>query len=63
MTVFEDNISLLNDLNFSAISFKFPWYNIDNEIIGLIGCSIACKEYTISWLVNSLSALINTGLL
>ena len=39
---------------------KFPWYNDDNKVIGLLGCSIVLCQHS---LANSLSLIASLGIL
>lgn len=38
--IIEDIFQRKDDVNLHVLSFKMPWYNINNEIIGLFGFSI-----------------------
>lgn len=38
--IFEEEFTLLNNISFPSIAIKFPWYNLDNNIIGIFACSI-----------------------
>lgn len=63
MIIKEQNYERLDDFYFQTVSFKFPWYDEDNHILGLFGCSIVLNNNTNSiGLVESLNALTQTGL-
>lgn len=50
-----DNITCVNYL-----SVKFPWLNHDNDVIGIIGCSIAIGYHDLS---RSLRRILDMGIL
>lgn len=52
----------LDDIDLTAISIKFPWYQND-EVIGVMGCSILVDQQNITSLSDTLSKLMQTGLL
>ncbi len=54
--------SSLNGLEMPLLSFKFPWLNSSNQLIGIFGFSIALGPGGAS-LAKSMSLLIQTGLL
>jgi DNA-binding CsgD family transcriptional regulator len=47
----------------SSIAIKFPWYNSDNKIIGIFGCSIVLQPNDKYSPADALAALAQTGLL
>lgn len=64
MKIAEESFSRKSDeIHLHAISFKFPWYNYDNKIIGVFGCSIVIGDQAVYPLADSLSLLTQTGLL
>lgn len=52
----------LDDIDLTAISLKFPWYQ-DDDVIGIMGCSILVDQQNITSLSETLELLIHTGLL
>lgn len=52
-----------DDIHFHALSFKFPWYDDEDNIIGVFGCSIVIGDQGVYPLAYSLSLLMQTGLL
>jgi len=40
MILKEESCERIDNIAFQAITAKFPWYNKNNEIIGVVGCSI-----------------------
>jgi DNA-binding CsgD family transcriptional regulator len=65
-TIYEEQGSLLNDLIFSCISFKFPLFNLQDKIIGVFGIS-ALTDRTVfkeaENLSTSMDRIIQTGLI
>jgi DNA-binding CsgD family transcriptional regulator len=49
-----------DEISFHALCIRMPWYNNENKIIGLFGCSILLNKHPLS---NSLSLLSELGLL
>lgn len=58
--IIEDILIRNDDQPMHALSFKMPWYNDENNIIGLFGCSIFLGKQPIA---ESLSHIANLGLL
>lgn len=52
----------LDDIDLTAISIKFPWYQND-DVIGIMGCSILVDQQNIASLSDALRKLMQTGLL
>jgi DNA-binding CsgD family transcriptional regulator len=63
MKVFEEEVFNEKKFGLQALSFKFPWYDSDNNIIGIFGCSIVPDCYPFYSLGNSLAILAKTQLL
>ena len=63
MKVTEEEVFNENKMGLQALSFKFPWYDINNQIIGVFGCTIAPDYYPFYSLGNSLAILAKTQLL
>ena len=60
----ESFVRIIDDASFSAMSIKFPWYDQDNKIIGIFGCSLVPDaKYGPFSLAEPLSLLMQTGLL
>ena len=63
MKVCEENFIRKDDVSFSATSLKFPWYNDNNQIIGVFGCAIVMGENSNCGLAYYLNQVIEMGLL
>jgi DNA-binding CsgD family transcriptional regulator len=46
-----------------ALSFKFPWFNAEHELLGIFGCSLILNVDHGYSLASSIAMLTNTGLL
>lgn len=54
-------IDLLNEVNKKPyVTFKFPWYDVNNEVIGNVGCAIPLLQA--ASLATSMQSLVETGL-
>lgn len=65
MAILEERVLRLDELNFSAISFKFPVYNIEDKIIGILGLSAIIESMrflNIPPLANTIETIIKTGI-
>lgn len=60
MHITDDTVSRFDDIEHTAISIKCPWYDSNNKIIGLFGCSIVVGEQSFS---RSLLEISKLGLL
>lgn len=60
MKIFEEEASYKDDCPFQALSIKLPWYNENNQVIGILGCSILINRHPLS---DSLSLIADMGLL
>lgn len=59
--IVEEDIYLsVQNISYQALSIKMPWYNDQNKIIGLFGCSVALGKDS---LAASLSLIASMGLL
>lgn len=58
--VCEELVTRNNDTSLNILSFRMPWYNDINEIIGLFGCSIILDKHSLS---DSLSSIQELGVL
>lgn len=54
---------IFNEALSTFISFKFPLYNAENELIGIFGCSIPTSQNNNNLLADSLLILMQAGLL
>jgi DNA-binding CsgD family transcriptional regulator len=63
MKVLEEEVYDEERTGLQALSFKFPWYDADNNIVGVFGCTIAPDYYPFYSLGNSLAILAKTQLL
>jgi DNA-binding CsgD family transcriptional regulator len=52
-----------NNADVQALSFKFPWFDAHNELLGIFGCSLIMNMDHGYTLANSLAVLTNMGLL
>lgn len=63
MKIFDESfVRRIDDTIFSALSFKFPWYNDNNQVIGLFGFSIVLNHNNVFELANCLELVIKLGL-
>ena len=62
MKVVEDSGSMIDGSLVQAISFLIPWYS-ENQVIGLLGCSIMADATSAKDFAVTLSQLIATGIL
>lgn len=46
--------------DFTGLSFKMPWYNEENKVVGIFGCTIVLGKHS---LVDSISVIRELGLL
>jgi len=66
LTIYDEQGSLLNDLMFSCISFKFPLFDSQDEIIGVFGISALTDKTVFKEAENlstSIERIIQTGLI
>jgi DNA-binding CsgD family transcriptional regulator/3D (Asp-Asp-Asp) domain-containing protein len=61
--VVDEQISLINLDLLQAISFKFPWYNDHNKIIGTFGCAIIVKADNLSAIARQMAMITDKFLL
>lgn len=61
MIVMQENFQRQDGLNTLYVSLKFPWYNSENKIIGIFGCSLPIR-FEDNYFSNALSLMIQTGL-
>jgi DNA-binding CsgD family transcriptional regulator len=40
MFIYDEQADYNNDIHLQTISIKFPWYDVDDKIIGVFGCAI-----------------------
>lgn len=57
--VIEDDVLLKNAHSFQCMTIVLPWYNEDNKIAGVLGCSVIPGKHSFS---QSLSHIFNIGL-
>lgn len=43
--------------SYEFLSFKLPWYDLDNRIIGVFGCAINMQEQSVAAFLNQLQEL------
>lgn len=64
LEVWEMNfIRRADDINFHAITLKYPWYSLDHKLIGVFGFSITMCTDNIGHLVSGIGNLAQIGLL
>lgn len=63
MEIFEEEFNLLNEVILPSITFKFPWYGVNNKIIGLFGCSIILDSNNFSCIIEVFNFLMKLKLL
>lgn len=64
MQIFEEHVVLLNQLSYPVMAFKFPWYDIDNQIIGIFGISIFLHQANACTIVtDAMKLILKLGLL
>lgn len=63
MGIFEEEFNLLNETILNSIAFKFPWYNSNNQIIGIFGISLILDLQNLGSIINAFNLLINLRLL
>lgn len=61
--IIEEHFIRFDEADLVAVSIKFPWLNQDNKVIGIFGCSILLGYPGSNSLANSLTFLMQTGLL
>jgi DNA-binding CsgD family transcriptional regulator len=59
----ESYTPLCDGHTFSALTYKFPWYNINNQLLGIFGFTIRLDTNSGTSLAESMRLLSNTGLL
>jgi DNA-binding CsgD family transcriptional regulator len=52
-----------NTSDVQALSFKFPWFDANHQLLGIFGCSLILNQDHGYSLANSLALLTDTGLL
>lgn len=60
--VVHESFTRLDECELTALSIKFPWY-ADEEVIGILGCSILLGMEGLPSLSEALTLLMQTGLL
>jgi DNA-binding CsgD family transcriptional regulator len=63
LLIMDERYSSLNGLKMPMLSFKYPWFDINRQLIGIFGISIALDNLNGMSLANSMSLLTQTGLL
>lgn len=58
-----ENYQRADGLDLAYVAFKFPWYDSQNNIIGVFGCSLPLDHSDRDLFPHALSQLVNTGLL
>ena len=54
----EDHTNIENNaIQWDCLSIKTPWYNEDNNIIGIFGCSIVIGQHSIAIALNHIKSL------
>jgi len=55
--IFEEENQRKDDVSMQFLSIKAPWYNDDNMIIGIMGCSIVVGKHSLSEAMNIVRGL------
>ncbi len=63
LRIAEEEVICSDGISHHALSFKFPWYNADEKLIGLLGCTLVIGVPGYDSLPNFLSTLTHSGLL
>jgi DNA-binding CsgD family transcriptional regulator len=63
MLVKDELYTRLDDISFPMLSMKFPWYDIQHKLIGIFGFSIMIDKKWGCSLADSMTMLMQTGLL
>lgn len=63
LIISEVPLVLLNETTNQIISFKFPWYNADDKVIGVFGCSFKIGCSNSPSLSEALTLISNMGIL
>jgi DNA-binding CsgD family transcriptional regulator len=53
----------LDDVELQCLTIKYPWYNANEKLIGVLGISIMQRNYAVISIAESLSILYQYGLL
>lgn len=62
MQIFKRDIKLQENQGFIGLTFKFPWYNSEDKLVGVFGCSINMNREAMD-LPLALQEIIRIGLL
>ena len=57
LNVIEEGVSLPQERTLQAVSFKMPWYNKDNSIIGVFGCAVVIHQDSLVCIADHLAAI------
>lgn len=63
VNITDDYCTRMDEVNFIALSIKFPWYNNHDKVIGVFGCSIVMGQHGTCTLAQAVSLLSKTSLL
>lgn len=63
MYVHEQQYERLDSINFIALSFRYPWYNLQGDIIGVFGFSLVLDELNSYSMSQAIITIANMGLL
>lgn len=55
MLIIDEPADLINDQKINAVSIKFPWYNNEDQVVGVFGCAMLIKEDNLSNIAASFS--------
>lgn len=62
LIISEIPLLLLDETSHQIISFKFPWYNDDNKVMGVFGCSFKIDGPSALPLSEALTLIMKTGI-
>ena len=59
LNIVDERVDIKNQKCVHCLSFKLPWYNDINKIIGIFGCSIWIHNNELSNITNELGVILN----
>jgi DNA-binding CsgD family transcriptional regulator len=55
MLIFDEQAELIEDKRIHAVSVKFPWYDKNDNVVGVFGCGIRIEQDSLSSLAEDFS--------
>lgn len=59
MHIIEDDVVIKNKNLLQCLSLKFPWYNHNNKVIGVFGCTMLIEKQSIATSLSKMLGLLN----